>query len=134
VEPWRAARAATERGDLDAAESACQQAIACRPAQADPYYLLGILRQARDDHAAALVAFRQALYVDRAFVPALLGLATLHRQRGQTDRAQRALERARRLLAGRPDDEPILSEEPVTVGRLRQVLDQTLGAVSSERH
>ena len=39
---------------------------------------------------------------------------------------QRALERAHRLLEDRADDERILAEEPVTVGRLREVLTQAL--------
>jgi chemotaxis protein methyltransferase CheR len=124
---WEAARAATSEGQLDAAEAACRRAIDARPPRPEPYYLLGVLQQARGDDDAAGAAFRQALYVDRTFVPAILAQATILRQHGHQQRARRALERARRLLEGRPDDEQILAEEPLTVGRLRGVLARALG-------
>ena len=125
---WRAVQDASARGDLPAAETACQDAIGQWTLHPEPHYLLGILQQACDDRDSALVAFRKALYVDASFVPAHLALATLFRQAGAHERAQRSLARAQRLLLGRPDDEPILAEEPVTVGRLRQILDRALGA------
>jgi Tfp pilus assembly protein PilF len=82
-----------------------------------------VLSDASGDAAAALVAFRKALYVDRTFVPALLAVAAIYRRSGQPDRAQRALARAQQSLLGRSDDELILAEEPVTVGHLREVLN-----------
>jgi chemotaxis protein methyltransferase CheR len=123
---WLAARTATAQGELEAVEAACRQALEGSPHQPEPYYLLGVLCQARSDDDAALAAFRQALYVDRTFVPAILAQATIFRQRGQQQRARRALERASRLLDSRPDDEQILAEEPLTVGRLRDVLTRAL--------
>jgi chemotaxis protein methyltransferase CheR len=123
---WQAARTATAQGELEAAEAACRQVLEGRPHQPVPYYLLGVLCQARSDDDAALAAFRQALYVDRTFVPAILAQATIFRQRGQQQRASRALERASHHLDGRADDEQILAEEPLTVGRLREVLARAL--------
>jgi chemotaxis protein methyltransferase CheR len=130
---WQTARTATAQGELDAAEAACRQALDGSPHQPEPYYLLGVLCQARSDDDAALAAFRQTLYVDRTFVPAILAQATIFRQRGQQQRARRALERASRLLDSRPDDEQILAEEPLTVGRLREVLTRALLDRSTEQ-
>jgi tetratricopeptide (TPR) repeat protein len=130
---WRAARAAAAEGDFAAAEALCRQATDRWTLRAEPYYLLGVLSQTSGDESAALDAFRKALYVDRTFVPALLAVATVYRQAGQPERAQRALARAQRLLVGRPDDEQILAEEPFTVGRLREVLSQSLGDASRAR-
>lgn len=130
---WQAVRNATAHGELEAAEAVCRQALEGRPHQPEPYYLLGVLCQARADDDAALAAFRQALYVDRTFVPAILAQATIFRQHGQQQRSRRALERASRLLDGRPDDEQILAEEPLTVGRLREVLTRALLDRATER-
>jgi len=130
---WRAARASANDGRLEEAEAHCRQAIASASLRPEPYYLLGTLRQTRGDDQAALAAFRQATYADGAFVPALLGLATLYRRNGASDRARHTLVRTRRLLDGRPADEPVLPEEGLTVGRLRDALLQAMGD-HTERH
>jgi chemotaxis protein methyltransferase CheR len=129
---WQTARAATTQDDYAAAEARCRQAASQGTLRAEPYYLLGVLSQASGDESAALVAFRKALYIDRTFVPALLAVAAIYRRNGRPGRARRALARAQQALAGRPDDEQILAEEPVTVGRLREVLSHALGDVSGE--
>lgn len=125
---WQEACLYANRGCFAEAEDWCHQAIAGSTFRPEPYYLLGTLRQIRGDDAAALVAFRQALYVDRSFVPAYLGLATVHRRAGRLGSTMQALSRARVLLQGRPSDELLLAEEGLTVGRLRDALAQALNA------
>lgn len=125
-EALRASQACADRGALDEAEAHCQQAIARAPLQAEAHYLFGTLRQARGDDAAALAAFRRALYADPAFIPALLGQAAVHRKSGAQDRASRALIRAKRLLQALPAHERVLADEDLTVGRLRDVLGQSV--------
>jgi chemotaxis protein methyltransferase CheR len=125
-EPWLAARASADGGQLDEAEAHCQQAIARARLRPEPYYLYGSLRQARGDDEASLAAFRKALYVDPTFVPALLAQAALHRRGGASDRARQALVRAQRLLEGRLVDELVLAEDGLTVGRLRDAVLQAL--------
>jgi chemotaxis protein methyltransferase CheR len=125
-EAWQAGRASAAQGRFEEAEAHCCRATTRGALRAEPFYLLGILRQARGDEADALEAFRKALYVDRAFVPALLAVAAVYRHGGQPDRARRALARAQRLLIGRSDAEVILAEEALTVGRLRDALSVAL--------
>lgn len=124
---WCAARASADRGELDEAEAHCRRAIAQAGLRPEPYYLLGMLRQARGDDAGALAAFRQASYADGAFVPALLGQAAVYRRSQAPDRARQILGRARRLLEGRGADEVVLADEGLSVGRLRDALSQALG-------
>jgi chemotaxis protein methyltransferase CheR len=95
--------------------------------QPEPYFLLGTLREAQGDEAEAFRAFRQALYVDRTFVPAHLAVAAWQRRAGRYDLAEQALARARRLLDGRAEDEVIIVEDGLTVGRLRDALTKVAG-------
>jgi chemotaxis protein methyltransferase CheR len=123
---WRAARAHADEGRLDEAIARCQEAISRAQHRAEPYYLLGALRQAQGADAAATVAWRQALYVDRGFVPAHLALAAVHRRAGRPDQARRMLVRGQRVLAGRAAEELVLPDEGMTVGRLRDALARAL--------
>src|SRR5581483_5067816 len=111
---WHTAYACARRGDLDQAEQHCRQAIVRAGLRPEPYYLLGTLRRAAGDDAAARVAFRQALYADRAFVPAHLALAALHRSAGRAALAYQALRRAEHLLVDRAPHELVLAEEGLT--------------------
>lgn len=129
----RAARASADLGQLAAADEHCQRAIAAARAQPEPYYLLGTLCQTQGRDDAALAAFRRALYAERAFVPALVALAALHRRAGRLSRARQALQRAQRLLDDRAADEPVLVAEGLTVGRLRDALAHMLDDLPRER-
>jgi Tfp pilus assembly protein PilF len=88
--------------------------------------LLGTLHQLQGDEPAAIATLRQALYVDRGFVPAYLALAAVHRQAGRPEEARRVLERGERVLAGRSPEELVLPDEGLTVGRLRDTLARAL--------
>ncbi|MBI3977187.1 MAG: protein-glutamate O-methyltransferase [Chloroflexi bacterium] len=128
-EAWLAARAGADRGDLAEAEVRCRQAIALAKLRPEPYYLLGLLREAQGRGEEALAAFRQSLYADGTFVPAHLAVASFYRRAGRLDQARRALLRSQRLLAGRAADELVLVEEGLTVGRLGDVLASALAAL-----
>ena len=123
---YQSARISTDRGRFEEARLHCQQAIGQARLQPEPYYLLATLCEAEGDDSGALTAFRKAVYVDRGFTPAYLGMAAIHRRAGQADQARRALTRAYRLLDGRAPDELVLTEEALTVGRLRDALTKAL--------
>jgi chemotaxis protein methyltransferase CheR len=125
-QPWRLARVSADEGQLDQAEAYCLQAIASARLRPEPYYLYGTLCQARGDDAASLGAFRKALYADPTFVPAMLAQAAIFRRGGVSARAQHALMRAQRMLEGRAAEELVLAEDGLTVGRLRDAVDQAL--------
>lgn len=119
---WRAAQICANQGRLDEAEVRCRQAIARARRRPEPYHLLGTLREAQGDDDGALLAYRQALYVDQGFAPGHLALAAIHRRAGREDQACQALARVQRLLEGRPASEVLLAEEGLTVGRLRDAV------------
>jgi chemotaxis protein methyltransferase CheR len=121
-EAMQNARASANSGLLAEAERFCREAIARADMRPEPFFLLGTLREAQGDDAQALQAFRQALYIDRSFVPVHLAIAASQRRMGRDDLAEQALSRARRLLDGRAADEVILADEQLTVGRLRDAL------------
>ena len=127
---WHAAytlaRRSADQGRLDDARAYCWEAIARAHIAPEPHYLMATLCEATGDHAGALSNFRKALYVDPEFVPAYLGLASLHRRTGQANLAHRDVARARRLLEGRPADELVLAAEGLTVGHVRRALDRGL--------
>lgn len=126
-EDCQAARHTADRGLWTEAEVHCRHAIAHAKLRPEPYYLLGTIRDAQGDDEGALQAFRQALYIDRTFVPAHLALATYYRRRRCSRQEQQALARAQRLLEGRSADEVILAEAELTVGRLRDALAYAAG-------
>jgi chemotaxis protein methyltransferase CheR len=125
---WLLARASADGGQLDLAEEHCQLSIKRAHLRPEPYYLYGALRLARGDDAGSLEAHRKALYVDPRFVPALLAQAAIHRRVGAQAKAHQALLRAQRLLEGRQADEWVLADDGLTVGRLRDVVREALGA------
>ncbi len=123
---WRAARELADGGQIAAAATRCREAIASARHRPEPYYLLGTLHQLQRDETGAIAALRQALYVDRGFVPAYLALAAVHREAGRPEEARRVLERGERVLTDRAPEELVLPDEGLTVGRLRDALARAL--------
>jgi chemotaxis protein methyltransferase CheR len=126
---WRAARDSADRGQIGEAATRCREAIVSARHRPEPYYLLGTLHQLQGDETGAINALRQALYVDRGFVPAHLALAAVHRQAGRPEEARRVLARGQRALDGRVAEELVLADEGLTVGRLRDTLARALADV-----
>jgi chemotaxis protein methyltransferase CheR len=130
ADDWRdacqLAREHANHGRLEDARAHCQQAIGRAALQPEPYYLMATLCDAEGDDKGALTAFRKAIYLNRGFTPAYLGMAAIHRRTGQVDLAQREISRAYRLLGDRPSDEVVLADEGLTVGRLRDALGKGL--------
>ena len=127
---WRAccrlARGSAGRGRFEEAAAHCQAAISRAQLEPEPYYLLATLYEAQGEEHKALAAFRQAVYLDRDFAPAYLGMAAIYRRGGRSQLAQRELARAQRSLARRAPDEVVLADEGLTAGRLREAVGRAL--------
>jgi len=85
-----------DQGHLDEAAKLCKTLLKQPTRQVDAHYLLGLIREAAGNPAEAEQMFRKAIYLDPDHYEALAHLSILREQQGDTDEAQRFLERATR--------------------------------------
>lgn len=98
------AQALADRGDYEAAENACHEALDADLLQPAPHFLLAQLAQLRDDYREAEAQLNQTLYLAPNHIAAYLELAALLERAGQPERAQAHLRTARDLLQRLPAD------------------------------
>jgi chemotaxis protein methyltransferase WspC len=89
-------RELADRGDLVRAADQCEALLRRRPAEADAWHLLGLIRLAANQPEPAQRHFQRALYLAPHHTEALLCLSLIHDQRGETDRARACRERLER--------------------------------------
>ncbi len=89
-----------DRGDLTAAQRACERILATSGATAETYCLLGVVRNASGDADAALDCFTKALYLNQRHYESLVHMALLLEQRGDQASAANFRRRADRLGKG----------------------------------
>ncbi len=75
-------------------ESACAESVALVPTLVDSQLCVGALSIVRGEHAKALGAFQNALYLDQDNAEALLGLASAHEGMGNHGTAEATYRRA----------------------------------------
>jgi chemotaxis protein methyltransferase WspC len=90
------AQALADRGQLGEAASACRQVLARRPAEAQAWFILGLVGQCEGDYDAAERNWRRCLYLDPSHYDALCALALLADQSGDARRAAVYRQRAAR--------------------------------------
>lgn len=95
------ARRSFERGEDDAALAQLERLIRRRDGFADLHYMVGLLHERRNDHAAAARSLRRALRINPSYTEALLALASVYEQQGDFARSEELAARAR--LVGRGD-------------------------------
>jgi chemotaxis protein methyltransferase WspC len=88
------ARQAADAGRLTEAAAICADLAAQGTPQPDVFCLLGVVRQAQGDLAAAEQCFQRALYLDSRHAEALVHMALLARLRGDERSAEHFLRRA----------------------------------------
>lgn len=98
------AQTLADRGDYEAAENACKEALNADFLQPAPHFLLAQLAQLRDDYREAEAQLKQTLYLAPDHIAAHLELAALLERAGQPERAQAQLRTARDLLRRLPAD------------------------------
>ena len=79
----------------------------------------------------ALAAYRRAVYLDRSFVPGLIGIGDIWRQMGRTRDASRSYETALRQLALLPATARVVGAEGATASELVALVLQQLRALGS---
>jgi chemotaxis protein methyltransferase CheR len=98
--PLAEARSLADRGRLEEALRACQEAIGRDRLDAEAHRLLAAIQQERGETAAALAALRRALYLDPGSLEAHLALGALLLRCGRRERGLRHMATARRLESG----------------------------------
>ncbi|WP_321800633.1 CheR family methyltransferase [Caballeronia sp. J97] len=91
------ARELADAGQLDAAARAAHAYLDAHPSNADAYYLLGVIADARGEHQASRGHYRRALYLDPAHREALTHLAACLSLDGDESGARLLLARAERV-------------------------------------
>lgn len=107
------ARRLADAGNLDEAERVALEIANLRAPEADTFYLLGLIADARGRHADAGDFYRKALYLEPAHYEALTHLAALLDVAGDTVAARQLMLRAERALA-RQGKTPAASSESGT--------------------
>jgi chemotaxis protein methyltransferase WspC len=91
------ARELADAGQLEAAANAAHAYLRVNPSNADAYYLLGVIADARGEHQAARGHYRRALYLEPAHPEALAHLAACLSLDGDESGARLLLARAGRV-------------------------------------
>lgn len=122
IATW-AAEALSASGRFEEARPWAERAIAADPVSAALHHRLGMILAELGDFDGATAAFRRCLYADPASLVGHFHLAELLHRAGNDTRARAARESLRRLLAGRPADEPVPGGDGLSVGQLQRWLD-----------
>lgn len=96
-------RASERREALDKAATAFRRAVDADPNVWEAWHNIGVIHFADGDDDAAADAFGQAIQINPAHMPSVLGRAEAHRRAGRTREARADYESA---LANSPDDGP----------------------------
>jgi chemotaxis protein methyltransferase WspC len=91
-----AARRLADAGALDEAAQTAAQVAQASPQDAEAWYLLGLIADARGQGEQALAHYRKALYLEPGHYEALTHLAALLEVQGDADGARRLMRRAER--------------------------------------
>jgi chemotaxis protein methyltransferase CheR len=104
------------------AERWCRQAIQVDKLALEAYYTLALVLQHQGQLEQAIDAMKKVAYIDRHHVPAHFGLADLYHSSGQSSKALKSLDNARRLLEGQAEDALVSGADGITAGRLREAV------------
>lgn len=115
-------RSCANQGAFDEAIIWCQRAIAADALSARFYYLLAtvLLEQGREEEA--ILALRQALYLDDRFILAHFTLGSVSRRQKKTKDAQRHFQNAMALLRQCHHEDILPESEGLTAGRLSALI------------
>jgi chemotaxis protein methyltransferase CheR len=122
-------RRCADRGDWPGAETYCQQALGYDSLCIEAHYLLGQIHEHQGALDLALAAYRRTVYLDRSFVPGLIGIGNIWRQMRRMRDASRCYETVLRQLALLPTTALVPGAEGATAGELVALVNQQLRAI-----
>jgi tetratricopeptide (TPR) repeat protein len=89
-----------QRGELSAAERACDQALRAAPREPEALHLAGLIAHRRGDLASARAKLRKTVRIQPRVARFHNSLGVVLREKGEAESARKALERAIRLRPG----------------------------------
>jgi chemotaxis protein methyltransferase CheR len=116
------ARACANQGKLAAAIDWSDKAIAADKLAAPAHYLRATILQEQGCLPEALLALRQAVYVEPQFVVGHFTLGNLASKQGRTRESKKHFENALLLLAQCKPEDIVPESEGLSVGRLREMI------------
>jgi chemotaxis protein methyltransferase CheR len=122
-------RQCADRADWPGAVTYCEQALAYDTLCIEAHYLLAQIYEHQGALDPALAAYRRTVYLDRGFVPGLIGMGNIWRQIGRLREASRYYEIALRQLEQLPAIGMVRGAEGATAGDLIALINQQLRAI-----
>jgi len=120
------ARTCADQGDLAAALSWCEQAVAADRLNPAWYYLRAAILQEQDALAEAILSLRKAIYLDQDFIMAHFAVGNLALRQADYRAAKKHFHNVLALLEACPPDAPLPESEGITAGRLQEIVHSTL--------
>jgi chemotaxis protein methyltransferase CheR len=123
-------RLCADRGDWEGARQYCEQALLRDSMAAEAAYLLAQVYEHKGQLDEALATYRRTVYINRDFVLGTVGMASVWRQLGRSNEAQRAYRNLLKQLATFPAHAAVPGAEGATVGELIQFVQRQLESLS----
>jgi chemotaxis protein methyltransferase CheR len=122
---WRMGRVLGNLGRYEEGLDWCRRGTALDKTNPYCYYIAALIQEEMGKNDEAFENLRRSLYVDKNFVLGHFSMASYHRWRRDEERAVRSYRNVLKLLEDRAEHEEI-SGDGLTVGRLREILNQIL--------
>jgi chemotaxis protein methyltransferase CheR len=116
------ARVYANQGNLTAAITWCEKAIASDKMTACAHYLRATILQEQDLPEEAICSLRRAVYIDPLFTLGHFALGSLALRQGDLKEAEKHFENVLLLLASYGAEETVPESEGLSAGRLREIV------------
>jgi chemotaxis protein methyltransferase CheR len=120
----RIAQAHANRGRLQAAVSACEDALKRDPLKAGTHYLMGLIFQETGDTEKAVGELKKTLYLNPDFVLAHFSLSVIFRKKGHRQEGMRHQTQALRLAAEMTPETMLPEGNGLTAARLLTMIQE----------
>ena len=114
------------RGKLNEAKAACEEAIATYKLDPRLYYLQAIILQENNQLSEAIVSLKRAMYIDSNFVLSYYALGNIYKQLGKTKSAQKNYKIVLSLLSKCKVEDILPESEGLTAGRFKEILSASI--------
>lgn len=115
-------RAYANTGDLDAALTWTERALASDKLDPANHYLIAIILREQEKYDEAVAALTRAIYLDPDFVIAHFALGTINKHQDRVAESEKNFDNALNLIESFSEDEFLPESEGVTAGRLREII------------
>jgi chemotaxis protein methyltransferase CheR len=119
-------RQLADQGNWTDAARRCELLLDADPLNAAVHFYQALIMEQMNQYGDAELAFRRALYLDRAFLLAHYHLAILLGKTGRRDNAIRSLRNVQGLLSRMDKNQPIADADGLTPDDLGQLIDMQL--------